>query len=75
MYKQPWVQAMVKQVQDFLVANADWLGINPDREGHRVLDYACGHGTISLVRLATYRPHTVLYRRVMLDARLMEVLR
>ena len=55
MYKQPWVQAMVKQIQDFLVANAEWIGIEPSRE-QRVLDYACGHGTISLVR----RPSSVL---------------
>lgn len=48
MYKQPWVQALVKQIQDFLVANAVWLGIDPEKE-QRVLDYACGHGTISLV--------------------------
>lgn len=48
MYKQPWVQAMVKQIQDYLVANAAWLGIDPSRK-QRVLDYACGHGTISLV--------------------------
>lgn len=52
MYKQPWVQALVKQVQDYLVANAEWLGINPEKE-QRVLDYACGHGTISLVRPTT----------------------
>lgn len=39
---------MVKQIQGFLVANAEWIGIDPGRE-QRVLDYACGHGTISLV--------------------------
>ena len=45
---------MVKQLQDFVVANADWLGFNAGSE-QRVLDNACGHGTISLVSQLTAR--------------------
>lgn len=52
MYAQPWVQAMVSQIQSFLVSNAAWLGIGPGKK-QRVLDYACGHGTISLVSRAS----------------------
>ena len=54
MYNKPWVKAMVKQLQDFVVSNADWLGFTDGTE-QRVLDYACGHGTMSLVSQLTAR--------------------
>ena len=52
MYSQAWVQDLVGKIQDFMRDNTEWLGLDTTSK-QRLLDYACGHGTISLVR----QPH------------------
>jgi len=48
MYHKEWVQKLIRQIQQCLQTNSDWLGI--DRNvSQRVLDYACGNGTVSSV--------------------------
>ncbi|KAF2160852.1 hypothetical protein M409DRAFT_28732 [Zasmidium cellare ATCC 36951] len=46
MYKEKWVQDLIQQLKDFVGANHSWLGLDVDKK-QRVLDYACGNGTIS----------------------------
>ena len=48
MYCQEWVQSLIDQIQQFLQENYEWLGIEADGS-QRVLDYACGNGTVSRV--------------------------
>lgn len=48
MYKEKWVQDLIQQLKDFVASNHPWLGLEADKE-QRVLDYACGNGTISEV--------------------------
>ncbi|KAK3709678.1 hypothetical protein LTR37_010705 [Vermiconidia calcicola] len=50
MYCEAWVQDLVLKIQTYLQQNVDWLGIDLAEEA-RVLDYACGHGTVSLALL------------------------
>jgi ubiquinone/menaquinone biosynthesis C-methylase UbiE len=47
MYMKPWVQKLIQQIQQFLQAQAKagWLDIDPSKP-QRVLDYACGNGTV-----------------------------
>lgn len=50
---EPWQQEMMAQLTTFLSAEADWLGL-PSREASndrpiRVLDYACGPGTVTAI--------------------------
>jgi hypothetical protein len=47
----PWVQKLILQIQQFLQAQAEagWLEIDQNKP-QRVLDYACGNGTVSGVR-------------------------
>lgn len=52
MYGEEWVKDLVKKIQVYLQENKEWLGID-ERKEQRVLDYACGHGTISLVSAHT----------------------
>jgi hypothetical protein len=51
MYMKPWVQKLILQIQQFLQAQAKagWLDIGQNKP-QRVLDYACGNGTVSGVR-------------------------
>jgi hypothetical protein len=51
MYMKPWVQKLILQIQQFLQAQAKagWLDIDQNKP-QRVLDYACGNGTVSGVR-------------------------
>jgi hypothetical protein len=44
------VQDGVRKIQAYISSNIDWLGLASNKP-QRVLDYACGHGTISLVRV------------------------
>ncbi|KAK4505978.1 hypothetical protein PRZ48_003943 [Zasmidium cellare] len=46
MYKEKWVQGLIQQLKDFVASNPAWLGLDVGKE-QRVLDYACGNGTIS----------------------------
>ena len=46
MYKEEWVQQLIRTIQTYLVDNHAWVDINPSK-AQRVLDYACGHGTVS----------------------------
>ena len=55
LYEQQWVKDQIGKIQGFIRANIAWLGI-ASSIGQRVLDYACGHGTISLVSDTTCRP-------------------
>lgn len=48
MYELEWVQKLIRQIQHCLQMNSSWLGIN-QTEPQRVLDYACGDGTVSTV--------------------------
>lgn len=50
MYTKPWVQKLIQQIQQFLhaQAKAGWLDIDQIMP-QRVLDYACGNGTVSRV--------------------------
>lgn len=54
MYHQPWVQNLIRQIQEFLQANYEWLDID-QTSNQRVLDYACGNGTVSGVRYSSLR--------------------
>jgi hypothetical protein len=47
LYEQQWVKDQIGKIQGFIRAHIAWLGI-ASSIGQRVLDYACGHGTISL---------------------------
>lgn len=49
MYDQQWVKDLVRNIQVYLQHNKGWLSLDETAE-QRVLDYACGHGTITLVR-------------------------
>lgn len=51
MYQEPWVQKLIQQIQHFLQAQAEagWLDIDQSKP-QRILDYACGNGTVSSVR-------------------------
>ncbi|KAK5174182.1 uncharacterized protein LTR77_001262 [Saxophila tyrrhenica] len=55
MYEQQWVKDLVQKLQQEIVvlANKGWLGLD-DSKSQRVLDYACGHGTISLALLEAF---------------------
>jgi 2-polyprenyl-3-methyl-5-hydroxy-6-metoxy-1,4-benzoquinol methylase len=55
MYNLEWVQDGIKKIQDFIRTNVAWLGI-ATAASQRVLDYACGHGTISIVSTEFWRP-------------------
>lgn len=46
MYKVEWVQKLLKQIANLLQTNDSWLGIDRSKPV-RILDYACGHGTVS----------------------------
>lgn len=48
MYKEKWVQDLIEELKDFVASNHTWLGLDANRP-QRVLDYACGNGTISEV--------------------------
>ncbi|KAM0713944.1 hypothetical protein Q7P37_010907 [Cladosporium fusiforme] len=61
MYTKPWVQKLIQQIQQVLHAQAEagWLDIDQIMP-QRVLDYACGNGTVSRALLkslpnATFR--------------------
>jgi len=55
---QPWQQEMIARINSFLAANAEWLGLPPRQSSSadnsnarpiRVLDYACGPGTVTAI--------------------------
>lgn len=49
---EPWQQEMIAQLTTFLSGQADWLGLPPvsaDGKPVRVLDYACGPGTVTAI--------------------------
>jgi hypothetical protein len=48
MYQVEWVQNLLRQIKDCLRQNSDWLGIDAAKP-QRILDYACGNGTVSAV--------------------------
>lgn len=48
MYQVDWVKKLLSQIQECLQHNSDWLGIEADKP-QRVLDYACGNGTVTTV--------------------------
>jgi 2-polyprenyl-3-methyl-5-hydroxy-6-metoxy-1,4-benzoquinol methylase len=48
MYSQQWVQDQIHKIQTYIRDNRSWVGMD-DSSSQRVLDYACGNGTISLV--------------------------
>jgi len=52
MYLKPWVQKLIQQIRQSLQAQteADWVDIDR-RKPQRVLDYACGNGTVSGVSI------------------------
>ena len=52
MYKEEWVQNLVRQIQDYIVLNSGWLGIDKSSSKY-ILDYACGDGTVSKVSAET----------------------
>ncbi|KAF5860131.1 hypothetical protein ETB97_001989 [Aspergillus alliaceus] len=53
LYQDTWVQKLLQHIQDFLQVNSDWFGIDPFLP-QRVLDYACGNGTVSSALLANF---------------------
>ncbi|KAE8396674.1 hypothetical protein BDV23DRAFT_177669 [Aspergillus alliaceus] len=53
LYQETWVQKLLQHIQDFLQVNSDWFGIDPFLP-QRVLDYACGNGTVSSALLANF---------------------
>jgi hypothetical protein len=48
MYKAVWVQDLVQKIQSLVRDNSKVFGIDESKPS-RILDYACGHGTISSV--------------------------
>lgn len=51
MYKELWVQKLTRQISDHLRSNLTWLGIGESSSASvRLLDYACGTGSVSKVR-------------------------
>lgn len=50
-FKQEWVQALARQITDYIQTHVDWIGVTPATAGARVtmLDYACGNGVASMV--------------------------
>ncbi|KAK3691628.1 hypothetical protein LTR37_018507 [Vermiconidia calcicola] len=61
-YSEAWVQDLVLKIQAYLQQNVDWLSIESTKVS-RVLDYACGHGTISLALLNTL-PSTTTFQGI-----------
>ncbi|KAF2183040.1 S-adenosyl-L-methionine-dependent methyltransferase [Zopfia rhizophila CBS 207.26] len=53
MYQMEWVQKLIRQIQHCLQTNSAWLGIDQSKR-QRVLDYACGNGTVSSALLAVF---------------------
>jgi SAM-dependent methyltransferase len=53
MYKLPWVQKLLAQIKGCLEQNSDWLGIDATKP-QRILDYACGNGTVSAALLGCF---------------------
>lgn len=56
---QDWAVALKKQVVAFLLANLDTVGVRQKSEDGapvRMLDYACGPGTVSLVSVRASQP-------------------
>ena len=56
MYALPWIQRLIQKIQDLLLANANMLGLDPCKS-QKVLDYACGHGTVSSVQGLAAKTH------------------
>lgn len=48
MYNEKWVQDLIQQLRDYVGSNYAWLGLDANK-AQRVLDYACGDGTMSEV--------------------------
>jgi ubiquinone/menaquinone biosynthesis C-methylase UbiE len=48
MYALPWIQRLIAKIQDLLRTNTSILALDPSKS-QKVLDYACGHGTVSSV--------------------------
>lgn len=53
MYQMEWVQKLIRQIQHCLQSNSAWLGIDRSKR-QRVLDYACGNGTVSSALLTAF---------------------
>lgn len=53
MYQVEWVQKLLSQIQDCLRQNSSWLGIDTSKP-QRILDYACGNGTVSTALLGSF---------------------
>ncbi|KAL4741679.1 S-adenosyl-L-methionine-dependent methyltransferase [Aspergillus similis] len=53
LYQEAWIQKLLGQIQTCLQTNSDWLGIDPSRP-QRILDYACGNGTVSSALLSRF---------------------
>lgn len=55
MYQVDWVQKLLMQIKECLRQSSDWLGIDPSKP-QKILDYACGNGTVSLVSIDSLHP-------------------
>jgi SAM-dependent methyltransferase len=53
MYEMPWVQQLIHQTQHHLIENSLWLNLTPSKP-QRIVDYACGHGTVSSALLPLF---------------------
>ncbi|KAJ9629480.1 hypothetical protein H2203_001854 [Taxawa tesnikishii (nom. ined.)] len=53
MYDLEWVQKLIRQIRQCLQTNSAWLGVAP-KKPQRILDYACGNGTVSSALLKTF---------------------
>lgn len=50
MYELDWIKELLRQIRRFLQSEKSWLGIDENKK-QRILDYACGNGTVSSVRI------------------------
>lgn len=59
---------VIKQVKDFVSSNHSWFGLDPEKR-QKVLDYACGAGTVSEVNHVSENASVMsdFYRRALLS--------
>ncbi|KAI0126685.1 S-adenosyl-L-methionine-dependent methyltransferase [Xylariales sp. AK1849] len=57
LYELEWIQKLIGHIQHCLRSNTTWLGIEQSKS-QRVLDYACGNGTVSAALLPAF-PQTL----------------
>jgi hypothetical protein len=50
----PWIKELTKLIASNLRENFDWFGAPQHNEGIKLLDYACGNGMASMVKMPSF---------------------